>query len=206
VLNTGSAEFQILPSGAVQAFLLRNGAKLTLESGFRDGNHLVQGNQNIHFAFDMDHATIADASGKLGRGKRIDVSAHSTKPPDIQMTLHVEAYDDFPNLVLTSAEYKNSGASEFKIDRAIEQQHRFDSGVSGKGYDMWSYQGASIKWGNDDVFKLKNGFSQVNAMGAIVKGGYGGGIPVVAFWNASVGEAIGPCRNIAADSFPSRRG
>ena len=24
-----------------------------------------------------------------------------------------------------------------------------------------------------------------------VKGGYGGGIPVVAFWTASVGEAIG---------------
>src|SRR5947209_18381123 len=28
-------------------------------------------------------------------------------------------------------------------------------------------------------------------MGGIVKGGYGGGIPVVAFWTASVGEAIG---------------
>ncbi len=28
-------------------------------------------------------------------------------------------------------------------------------------------------------------------MGEIVKGGYGGGIPVVAFWTASVGEAIG---------------
>ena len=28
-------------------------------------------------------------------------------------------------------------------------------------------------------------------MGAEVKGGYGGGIPVVAFWTASVGEAVG---------------
>ena len=28
-------------------------------------------------------------------------------------------------------------------------------------------------------------------MGETVKGGYGGGIPVVAFWTASVGEAIG---------------
>ena len=28
-------------------------------------------------------------------------------------------------------------------------------------------------------------------MGEAVKGGYGGGIPVVAFWTASVGEAIG---------------
>jgi hypothetical protein len=30
-----------------------------------------------------------------------------------------------------------------------------------------------------------------NAMGEAVKGGYGGGIPVAAFWTASVGEAIG---------------
>jgi hypothetical protein len=28
-------------------------------------------------------------------------------------------------------------------------------------------------------------------MGATVKGGYGGGIPVVAFWTGAVGEAIG---------------
>src|SRR5438093_9328393 len=28
-------------------------------------------------------------------------------------------------------------------------------------------------------------------MGEMIKGGYGGGIPVVAFWTASVGEAIG---------------
>ena len=28
-------------------------------------------------------------------------------------------------------------------------------------------------------------------MGAAVKGGYGGGIPVVAFWTGSVGEAVG---------------
>ena len=105
--------------------------------------------------------------------------------------LHVEVYDDFPNLVLTSAEYKNGGASDLKIDRATAQGHRFDSGVSGKPYDMWSYQGASIDWGKDDIFKVKNGFSQANEMGKIVKGGYGGGIPVVAFWNAQVGEAIG---------------
>ncbi|HZO99178.1 MAG TPA: alpha-galactosidase, partial [Terriglobia bacterium] len=35
------------------------------------------------------------------------------------------------------------------------------------------------------------GFKQENVMGAIRPGGYGGGIPVVAFWTASVGEAIG---------------
>jgi alpha-galactosidase len=191
VLTTNAAEFQIFPSGAVKAFLLKNGGKLTLDAPSPDGSYLVKGSKNIRFAFDLDHATISEASGKLGRGKRIDVPAHSSELPDLHAMLHVEAYDDFPNLVLTSAEYKNGGSSDLKIDRATAQEHRFDSGVSGKPYDMWTYQGASIDWGKDDIFRVKNGFSQVNAMGEIVKGGYGGGIPVVAFWNAQVGEAIG---------------
>ena len=35
-----------------------------------------------------------------------------------------------------------------------------------------------------------------NAMGEAVKGGYGGGIPVAAFWTGSVGEAIGHVETI----------
>ena len=51
--------------------------------------------------------------------------------------------------------------------------------------------GSSYDWGKDDVVKLTATFSQPNLMGATVKGGYGGGIPVVAFWTGTVGEAIG---------------
>ena len=56
---------------------------------------------------------------------------------------------------------------------------------------MWSFHGASYDWGKDDVVKLGRKFAQPNVMGATVKGGYGGGIPVVAFWTAPVGEAVG---------------
>ena len=56
---------------------------------------------------------------------------------------------------------------------------------------MWSFQGSSYNWGADDVEKLTRVSSQTNAMGESVKEGYGGGIPVVAFWTDSVGEAIG---------------
>src|SRR5437016_5276918 len=56
---------------------------------------------------------------------------------------------------------------------------------------MWSFHGSSEDWGKNDVIKLSKGFSQENVMGGILKGGYGGGIPVVAFWTANVGEAIG---------------
>ncbi len=191
VLTTSAAEFHILPSGAVQAFLLKNGAKLTLDSQSPDADYLLQGDKKIQFALDTDHATVNEASGKLGRGKRVDVAGHSSQSPDLKMTLHVEAYDDFPSLVLTSAEYQNGGSSDLQVDSAVEQKHQFDGGVAGKPYDMWTYQGASIDWGKDDVFKLTKDFSQSNDMGKVVKGGYGGGIPIVAFWNASVGEAVG---------------
>jgi alpha-galactosidase len=191
ILTTNSAEFQVSHSGSVQAFLLKNGAKLTLDSVSPGANYLSQDGKNVRLTFDLDHATVNEASGKLGRGKRVDIPAHASESPSLRATLHFEAYDDFPSLLLTSADYKNGGSSDLEIDRAIAQQHRFDSSVSGKPNDMWTYQGASIEWGKEDIFKLKKGFSQLNAMGEVVKGGYGGGIPVVAFWNASVGEAIG---------------
>lgn len=191
VLTTSKAEFQVLPSGAVQAFLLKNGGKLTLDAASPDSPHVLQNGKTIHFTFDLDHATVNEASGKLGPGKRVDIPARASESPDVQATLHVEVYDDFPNLALTSAEYRNAGATDFKIDSAIAQDHRFDGNLSGKTNEMWTYEGASIDWGKDDIFKLKKGFKQTNVMGEAVKGGYGGGIPIVAFWNASVGEAIG---------------
>jgi alpha-galactosidase len=198
VLTTGTAEFQVLSSGYVQGFLLKNGAKLSLDESRlgapAESDYLVQDKKEIHFVLDFDQAKTTEATGKLGRGKHVEIPAHSLEPSGsaIQRTLQIDAYDDFPNVLLTSVDYKNAGSADFKIDRAIEQQHRFSSHeVQDERYNMWSYQGSSYDWGENDVLKLTRTFSRPNLMGAEVKGGYGGGIPVVAFWNASVGEAIG---------------
>jgi len=196
VVTTSSAEFQILPSGYIQASLLKGDQRLTLDaprSG--SGDFLAQAGKEIQFALDFARAKILDNSGKLGRGKRVDIPASpqdaSTK---IQRVLQLEVYDDFPNILLSSAEYKNNGAQDSRIDHVVEQAHRFRGKVAdGKSqpYDMWSFQGASYDWGEDDVAKLTSSFSRPNLMGAAIKGGYGGGIPVVAFWTGAVGEAIG---------------
>ena len=112
----------------------------------------------------------------------------------------------FPNLLLSSAEYKNAGTADVHIDRVVEQQHKFSASLADKKaqpYDMWSFHGSSYDWGKDDVIKLTATFSQPNAMGADVKGGYGGGIPVVAFWTGSVGEAVGHVETLPLTlSFP----
>jgi alpha-galactosidase len=99
-----------------------------------------------------------------------------------------------PGLVLTTLEYRNTGNSDFKVDEIVDQSHRFDASLSdpkAAPYDMWSFHGSSREWGEDDVTRITKNFTRANVFGESIKGGMGGGIPVVAFWTGSVGEAIG---------------
>jgi alpha-galactosidase len=198
VITTNTAEFQVLPSGFLQATLLKDGKRLTLDEpgvGSAAGSdYIVHDGKDLEFVPDFGQAKVLEAIGKLGRGKRVEIPAHPLAPAgtDIERTLVMEAYDDFPNIALVSVSYKNAGTTDFQIDQVVTQQHRFNSyEVKQHPYDMWSFQGSSYDWGKDDVQKLTRVSSQPNLMGEAVKGGYGGGIPVAAFWTASVGEAIG---------------
>jgi alpha-galactosidase len=200
VVTTSTAEFQMLPSGFLQATLLKDGKRVTLDEpgvGSSAGSdYLVHDGQDLEFIPEFGSAKVLEAMGKLGRGKRIEIPAHPLAPAGmaIERTTVIETYDDFPNIVLVSIAYKNTGTTDFQIDQAVVQQHRFTAkqvDAKAQPYDMWSFQGSSYDWGKDDVQKLTRTSSQPNAMGEAVKGGYGGGIPVVAFWTASVGEALG---------------
>src|SRR6202022_4828417 len=91
-------------------------------------------------------------------------------------------------------EEKKPGGGSVYVDRAVEERHPFSARPAdpkAQPFDMWSFHGSSYEWGKDDVIKLTRNFSQPNLMGAAVKGGYGGGVPVVAFWTGAVGEAVG---------------
>ncbi len=198
VLTTSAAEFQILPSGFLQATLLKDGKRLTLDEpgvGSTGGSDsIVHEGKELDFVPDFSQAKVLEGSGKLGRGKRVQIPARPLAPAgvNIERQLVVEVYDDFPNIALVSTAYKNVGNADFQVDQVWMQQHRFNSHeVKEHPYDMWSFQGSSYDWGKDDVQRLTRTSAQPNAMGEAVKGGYGGGIPVVAFWTATVGEAIG---------------
>jgi len=197
VLTTSAAEFQILPSGYIHASLLKPDQKVTLDvPGAGGSDFLVQDGKQVRFALDFGQVKVQDSVGKLGLGKRVEITGSPTdrSAGGVQRTLRIEVYDDFPTTLLSSADYKNSGAEDFRIDRVVEQQHKFSGNLTDRRaqpYDMWSFHGSSSDWGKDDVVKLTRAFSQPNLMGATVKGGYGGGIPVVAFWTAAGGEAIG---------------
>src|SRR6202050_1776612 len=82
--------------------------------------------------------------------------------------------------------------------------HRFNASSADPAAapnQLWSFHGASIRWGKDNVFEIPKKFSQENQMGSLVEvegdlGRVGGGIPVVAFWTRTVGEAIGHVETI----------
>jgi len=200
VVRTGTAEFQILPDGYLQAALLKDGKRLTLddpEVGSASGSgYIMQLGKDLEFIPDFGQAKVTEAEGKLGPGKRIEIPGRPLAPSGLVLdrTIVLEVYDDFPNLAIGSVTYKNTGTSDFALDEVVTQRHRFNAkevDEKAQPYDMWSFQGSSYDWGRDTVQKLTRVSAQPNAMGEMVKGGYGGGIPVVAFWTASVGEAIG---------------
>jgi hypothetical protein len=199
ILQTGTAEFQVQPSGYIQASLIEGGEPVTLDEPEQgkpfDSNYLLISGKEVHFLLDFGAAKNLEAIGKLGPGRRIEIPARPLGPSGggtLQATLVLEIYDDFPNIALTSVEYKNGGVAVITLDQAVAQRHRFNSHVAKAApYDMWSFQGSSYEWGKDDILKLRPALFQPNEMGAIVNGGFGGGIPVAAFWTGSVGEAIG---------------
>ncbi len=201
-VSTKNTEFDILRSGYVRARLSRSGQWLTLDEPDSRGNATIVANgRSIQdFKLDCVHARIGDATGRLGStGKRIEIKARSTSAPALEQTIVFEAYDDFPDALLTTLAWRNTSSTALAVEVTALQSQRLSAAMSGHGvlpYQMWSFQGASEEWGKDDVVPLSSHFSRKNPMQQLTfspkgAGGAGGGIPVVAFWTADVGEAIG---------------
>ena len=196
IIRTKSAEFHVL-GGSVNAFLITNGSKLTIDSPLKPGESSdeieVNGKQVDDFALEGSPKT-GDANGKLGTlGKRIEFASKSSST-GIEKTLAIEVYDDFPNMAIMSTAYKNTGTSDLRLGRILTQRHKLNASLAKadeKSYQMWSFQGASVDWGKDEILPIPAKYSQPNVMGAPVNQGHGGGIPVNAFWTRTVGVAIG---------------
>ena len=201
VIDTSKAEFVISPTGYVAAKLISGSQKLSLDDAGSDSGLQVEaaGKSSANVVFDVAHPQISAPHGRLGAvGKRIEVAGKDASG-ELQESLIVEVYDEFPSVALVSASVRNSGQSEIKLDTVDLNRHRFNATLADSQVapnDMWSFHGASIRWGKDNVFQIPKSFSQQNQFGSLVEvkgdlGSVGGGIPVVAFWTKTVGEAIG---------------
>lgn len=202
-IMTETAQFILNSSGYLQASLTNAKGEVTLdEPSDEAGQEVRLANRKDaagDFVFDVAHAGVSEASGKLGStGKHIEVTGTSAAS-GLSEILTVEVYDDFPGMAVVTASFRNAGEKEVEIENVTLQRHQLNAGLADAGaaaHQMWSFDGASLKWGKDDVFPIPAKFSQENPFGKPVEtkddlGQVGGGIPVVAFWTRSVGEAIG---------------
>jgi alpha-galactosidase len=199
-VRTPSAEFRLMPSGALMATLAGASGQTSLEDKSLDYSQIVSFSKKEHAGaqFDLAGAKVRDASGKLGAlGKHVEIAG---KIPETNLaeTLDLEIYDNFPNIALLSLSIRNTGPADVPLDWVKLQCHQFGATADFKpgGDPLWTFQGASLKWGKDETFPMPANFSQENPFGAPVPtkddlGYVGGGIPVVAFWSRNVGEAIG---------------
>ncbi len=201
LVDTPAAEFSIAPNGYVAASLLTGGGKLTLDDAAGSSGVAVTAaaKELPDVVFDVAHPQLSAPRGRLGtRGKHIELTGKNSTAA-LDETLLVEVYDEFPSVALVSVSIRNSGKQEVKLDSVDLDRHRFNAALADPAVapnDMWSFHGASIEWGRENVFQIPRKFSQQNQMGSVVEvkgdlGRVGGGIPVVAFWTKTVGEAIG---------------
>jgi alpha-galactosidase len=218
VLTTSTAEFQVTADGYTQASLLpdpqkNRATKLSLDeppTGAAKSEALRVDGDGKHTGctLNFDQVQVHEAVGKMGVGKRVEIPGSAGANSALQCTAAFEVYDNFPSVMLNTVTYKNAGTSDLKIDNSANQRHEFNARLTdakAHPWEMWSFQGSSYDWGKDDVLKLTPKFSQPNVMGTVVKGGYGGGIPVVAFWTGQVGEAIGHVETIPISAaIPAR--
>jgi len=200
-LQTAQAEFLLTAGGALLARHKYGMQWLTLDDASANSSILVQADKHpvTDFVRDLTHAQILPANGKLGSlGKRVEVQGRSASS-GLDELLAVEVYDDFPNLALLSASYKNSGQKDIALDSVALQNHSLNASLAdntAKPHEMWAFFGSSLKWGKDDVLPIPAKFSQENPFGVPVEtkddlGRVGGGVPVVAFWTRNTGLAIG---------------
>jgi alpha-galactosidase len=196
IIRTKSAEFHILGARSAKAFLLQNGKTLTIQADADDDHSetaIVNG-KSVEDFVSSSAPRVMDASGRLGAlGKRIEFLSTSASTK-LERLDAIEVYDDFPNFAILSTSFKNASDSDLKLDKVIAQRHSLDASLAdakAKPYQMWSFQGASVNWGNDEILPIPAKFAQENLMAAPVNHGQGGGIPVNAFWTRTVGVAMG---------------
>lgn len=198
-VRTPSAKFILLPSGALKGSVEKNGASLSLDAEPTEPGQAISvaGKEHTEVQLDLAHAEVREPSGKLGSlGKQINVRGQ-IPGAGLEETLTIEVYDAFPQLALLSATFRNTDNKQIALDTVTLQRHSFAPPPNSHGTQpLWSFDGASLKWGKDEIFSVPAKYSEENPFGAPVPvkddlGHVGGGIPVVAFWSQNVGEAIG---------------
>ena len=198
-VKTKAARFEISQAGNIRCEF-PDGAKRLLLDDSQDtpAETLVVGGHEItDWALNPASIKISSATGPIGKlGKRVE-EASSSSSSGLEKHQIIEFYDDFPTVAFSTVSYKNVGARTVQLEKVVSQRHRLNAALNDSNvlpFKMWSFHGSSEAWGKDDVVQIPAKFARPNIMSTMMRNDEnqtGGGVPVIAFWTPSMGEAIG---------------
>ncbi len=211
-ITTSKAQFVLSREGSLRASLQSASGPVSLDkTGSATGPEIaVKGASSTPKAeFDLSTTQIEESTGKLGLGKTVRISGKALGS-GLSETLTLESFDAFPEICLASLTVRNGDQQDVTIDSISFQKHEFTNILSDQKQALWTFAGSSLHWGKDEIFPLPAKYEQTNPFGLPVAtkddlGYVGGGVPVVAFWNGAVGEALGHVETLPlAVSLPVR--
>jgi hypothetical protein len=136
IVTSLQAEFDLLPSGYVQALLLKDGRELSLDepgaAASFFGDILSSAGREIRdFSLDLAHPKVSDVAGRLGPvGKRMEITRHP-ESRTVRLTPEKEAYwkkwiDIYNPRMLSRGEFRNLYVCGYDVPEgyAIEKDGR----------------------------------------------------------------------------------
>jgi alpha-galactosidase len=126
-------------------------------------------------------------SDAFGGGERLSLTGKSA---DLQKSISVTIYDDFPSIAIFDVEYTNTGTTRLSIRSWTNHQYSLTAIPAARAPAFWSYQSGSYEKRPDWVLPLRPGFHQENYLGMNASD-YGGGTPIVDVWRKNLGLAVG---------------
>ena len=179
----------------------RSGATTFIPENIQESPHrpshfiVIDGEELRDFSVDYESIGLEAIHTVFGNGRKMKLSGMAVCQDGTQIskTLEIELYDDYPDVAISSASYKNMGSSQKLIEKEYSNHYELDATLVSPevaAYDFWSFQGASLAWGLDYIIKIKKDFDQENWMGVQPDTKTGGGVPLVDLWNQSSGMAI----------------
>ena len=133
--------------------------------------------------------------GPLGQGTRLRLVGVAAG--QIEKTVQIELFADYPGFALYQVSYKNLGTAPVTLNSwtnsALHLSHESAKGEHGAGETepaFWSFCGSTHEDRRDWVQPVRPGFQQQNFMGMSASD-YGGGTPIVDVWRKNWGVAVG---------------
>ena len=128
-------------------------------------------------------AVETSVSTRLGQAQRLTASACFGA---IQQTLMIDSFTNWPDAFILQWTFENTGDLPLTIDSLAAPRLTLDPSLRD---ELWTMQGAAVKWGQDFAFPLPNRFERDNYLGHR-QNGEGGGIPMLYAWTRKAGLAL----------------